>query len=232
MSSQRRFTLVSSPLCPYVQRAAIALNEKGVPFERITIDLDNKPDWFEVLSPLGKVPVLIVDDNINGREVIFESAVILEYLEETLPHRLHPENALERARHRAWIEVGSNILADIWVIETTADRVAFDAKLGALRQKFWRLENELREDPYFAGRKFSLVDTVFAPVFRYFDTFEKIADLRVFDGLTKVKAWREALAARPAVRNAVTPDYGDLLYAFILRKNGVLAELAQRAKAA
>jgi len=77
--------LVSHLLCPYVQRAAIALAEKGVAFERRVIDLANKPDWFLALSPTGKVPVLIAD----GRP-IFESAVILEYLEDTLAPALHP----------------------------------------------------------------------------------------------------------------------------------------------
>src|SRR5512135_650722 len=70
--------LISHKLCPYVQRAVIALTEKGVPFERIDIDLANKPDWFQKLSPLGRTPVLVVGDT-----AIFESAVILEYLEET-----------------------------------------------------------------------------------------------------------------------------------------------------
>ncbi len=51
-------TLVSHLLCPYVQRAAIALAEKNVPFERVVIDLADKPDWFIAISPLGKVPLL------------------------------------------------------------------------------------------------------------------------------------------------------------------------------
>ena len=50
--------LVSHALCPYVQRAAIVLAEKGVAFERRDIDLSNKPAWFLALSPLGKTPVL------------------------------------------------------------------------------------------------------------------------------------------------------------------------------
>ncbi len=41
-----KFHLISFALCPYVQRAAILLAEKGVEFERINIDLANKPDWF------------------------------------------------------------------------------------------------------------------------------------------------------------------------------------------
>ncbi|MGD9883263.1 MAG: glutathione S-transferase family protein, partial [Reyranella sp.] len=57
-------TLVSFDLCPYVQRAAIALAEKGVPFERRTVDLADKPDWFKAMSPLGKVPLLQVDGEV------------------------------------------------------------------------------------------------------------------------------------------------------------------------
>ena len=48
-----------------------------------------------------------------GDTVLFESAVICDFLDETLPPRLHPEDLLERARHRAWIEYGSAILNDI-----------------------------------------------------------------------------------------------------------------------
>src|SRR3954466_14364818 len=94
-----RLRLISHKLCPYVQRAVIALTEKGVTFERIDIDLANKPDWFLAISPLGKTPVLQADDT-----AIFESAVILEYLEEPQPHQLHPADPLRRAEHRAWIE--------------------------------------------------------------------------------------------------------------------------------
>src|SRR5881394_2023473 len=90
-------TLVSFDLCPYVQRAAIVLAEKGLPFERIDVDLANKPAWFKAISPLGKVPLLKVGD-----EVLFESAVIVEYLEETLDPALHPADPLGRARHRGW----------------------------------------------------------------------------------------------------------------------------------
>lgn len=82
-------TLISHELCPYVQRVAISLAEKAVAFERIDVDLENKPDWFKAISPLGKTPVLKVGDR-----AIFESAVILEYLEETQPNPTHPANSL------------------------------------------------------------------------------------------------------------------------------------------
>ncbi len=62
---------------------------------------------------------------------------------------------------------------------------------------------------------FSLVDAVFAPVFRYFDTFDEIIDLGVFSNYPKVRAWREALASRPSVKSAVTPEYSQLLREFM-----------------
>src|SRR4051794_35232111 len=70
MTNPTKLTLVSHKLCPYVQRAVIALTEKGVPFTRRDVDLANKPDWFLRVSPLGKTPVLLVNDS-----AIFESAV-------------------------------------------------------------------------------------------------------------------------------------------------------------
>src|SRR3979411_1601047 len=100
--------LISHKLCPYVQRAVIALTEKDVAFERIDVDLSNKPDWFLAISPLGRTPVLQV-----GEVPIFESAVILEYLEETQPKPLHPADPLTRAAHRASGEVGWTVLNDI-----------------------------------------------------------------------------------------------------------------------
>ena len=111
--------LISHVLCPYVQRAVIALTEKGVPFERIDIDLAHKPDWFLALSPLGKTPVLVTDEG-----PIFESAVICEYLDETVGASLHPAAPYARARHRAWIEFASATLNAIWSYYTARDEAA------------------------------------------------------------------------------------------------------------
>src|SRR5437763_947430 len=172
--------LISQKLCPYVQRAVIALNEKGVPFERIDIDLANKPDWFLKLSPLGKVPVLVVTTD-KGEVALFESNVICEYIEETQAGaKLHPADALKRAEHRAWMEFGSAILGDLWGLETTTDAATFESKRQAIAVKFARVEAALGAGPFFAGDRFNLVDAVFAPIFRYFDVFDEFADLAIF----------------------------------------------------
>jgi len=214
--------LISHDLCPYVQRAVISLSEKGVAFERTYIDLADKPDWFLAISPLGKTPVLLADD-----VPIFESAVILEYLEETQPNPLHPSDPLERARHRAWMEFGSATLNDIAGFYSAPDEKAFAAKTAALRSKFERLEGELRTGPYFAGDQFSLVDVVFGPVFRYFDTFDRIGDFGILTGLSKVGKWRHALTDRPSVTEAVSLEYPSLLERFIERRSSRLSRVLE-----
>jgi glutathione S-transferase len=219
------YTLVSHALCPYVQRAAIALAEKGVPFERRTVDLADKPAWFRAVSPLGKVPLLIVRDDAGRETVLFESAVICEYLEETAPGpKLHPADPLGRARARGWIEFGSAILADLWGFETAQDAAAFEAKRSALVAKFATVEAAVA-GPFFAGERFTLVDAVFGPIFRYFDVFDTLADTGVFAATPKVRAWRPRLAARPSVRDAVAGDYPQRLRTFLARHDAWLLRL-------
>ena len=209
-----RLTLVSHHLCPYVQRAAIALAEKGVAFERVNVDLADKPDWFRAISPLGKVPLLRVRHG-HSEDVIFESAVILEFLEETEANPLHPADPLARARHRAWIEFGSAILNAIGRFYSAADEAAFLHESRGLSEMFARLEAELaarQSGPWFGGDRFSLVDAVYGPVFRYFDTFDRIGDFGILDGKPLVQAWRAALNDRRSVKEAVgTDDAVDVL---------------------
>lgn len=217
--------LISHKLCPYVQRAVIALTEKGVPFERFDIDLSNKPDWFLKVSPLGKTPVLLVGDH-----AIFESAVILEYLEETQANPLHPADALHRAEHRSFIEFGSAILNDIAGLYAVLDEAGFKAKAAQLEQRFARLETRF-VGPWFDGEEFSLVDAVFGPVFRYFDVFDEIGDFGILSSKPKVARWRQMLAARPSVRSAVSTDYPALLRDFIERRRSYLSLLQAKVAA-
>lgn len=211
--------LVSYHLCPYVQRAAIAMAEKGVPFSRQTIDLADKPDWFTAISPLGKVPLLRVGD-----DVIFESAVILEYLEETSPNPLHPGEPLERARHRGWIEYASSLLNDIAGFYNARDQETLDAKAAVMAAKFRHLDDQLGAGPWFAGARFSLVDAAYAPVFRYFDVFDGLGEWRVLPARGRLHEWRQALRARPSVRHAVADDYEDCLRDFLVRRESHLSD--------
>ena len=212
--------LVSHVLCPYVQRAVIVLTEKEIPFRRVDIDLADKPDWFSAISPLGKVPLLRTEG-----VALFESAVICEYLDEVTPGSLHPADALEKARHRGWIEYGSALLDAIAGFYHAADAETFVAKRTMIRSRLEYLDRQLGPGPYFAGAQFHLVDAVWGPVFRYFDAFDRIGGLDFTHGLEKVEAWRRALAARPSVAGAVVPDFPDRLIAFLKRQPSRLATM-------
>jgi glutathione S-transferase len=214
-----QLTLISHTLCPYVQRAAIVLAEKEVAFERRYVDLAYKPDWFKTVSPLGKTPVLMVDD-----DAIFESAVICEYLDDTLLPRLHPADALKRAQHRAWMEFGSGVLNTIAAFYNAPDVATFERNRESLQQRFAQLEAVLPEQgPYFAGESFSVVDAVFGPVFRYFDVLESVGETAFFEDLPKVRTWRAALALRSSVQRAVSSGYAGELHRFFLARGSELS---------
>lgn len=215
------FELISNHLCPYTQRAVIQLTEKGLPCERIYIDLASKPEWFLQLSPLGKVPVLRTRD-----AVVFETAVICEYIEDVTPAvPLHPVDPLLRARHRAWAEFASAVIADVFGFYMASDAAAFERKSGDLQAKFRWLERHLMDSLYFSGTGFSLVDAAFAPVFRLFDTFDRIGDFGIFNGLHRVSAYRAALARRSSVQQAVVSDYGQRFRQYLLERGSHLSKL-------
>ncbi|TPM38617.1 glutathione S-transferase family protein [Mesorhizobium sp. B2-3-4] len=225
MDHANTLTLVSHPLCPYVQRAAISLAEKGVPFERVDIDLANKPVWFKAISPLGKVPLLRVRQN-GDETVIFESAVILEFLEETQANPLHPADPYERARHRAWIEFGSATLNAIGRFYSASTEAGFLSEAASLSAMFDRVEDELARQagPWFGGERFCLVDAVYGPVFRYLDTFDQIGDFGILDGKPRVQTWRKALSERASIKGAA-PGYPQRLRQFLRAKNSFLSTL-------
>ncbi len=215
MSNQ--LLLVSHLLCPYVQRVAIVLAEKNIAFERRDVDLARKPGWFLAISPLGKTPVLLA-----GEQPLFESAAICEYLDETALPRLHPDSPIERAKHRAWMQFGSELLNAIAGFYSAPDDAALWAKVDDIRNRLQQLEAVLADGPYFSGASFCMVDAVFGPVFRYFDVFESIDDFAFFATTSRVSEWRAMLTRRHSVISAVRPDYAILLCAFLRAKNSAL----------
>jgi glutathione S-transferase len=217
-----KLELISHHLCPYVQQAVITLLEKEILHERTYIDLANKPDWFRSISPLGKVPLLKVD-----AEVLFESAVICEYLDEITPGSLHPADPLKKAKHRSWIEFGSSILNSIAGFYNAPTQEGFETKRDELTSKFLWIEPYLIDRGYFAGERFSLVDAVYGPIFRYFDVLDAIDEFGVFADTPKVNHWRRLLQTRASIQHAVTEDYEHRLIIFLKQRNSYLSKLME-----
>ncbi|QDG56134.1 glutathione S-transferase family protein [Pseudomonas sp. NIBRBAC000502773] len=217
-------TLISHPLCPFVQRAAIVLLEKGIQFDRINVDLSAKPDWFLAVSPTGKVPVLKVRRDNAEDAILFESMVICEYLDETEGGAsMHPVDALARARNRAWIEFASQAQAEAWQFLHARDSATADAKRTAFRERLGKLESEIGVGPFFNGSAFGMVDAVYAPLFRYFESIDATVADQIFDGLPRISAWRKALEARSSVRDAVVEDYAARFQTHLRQQGALIA---------
>lgn len=219
-----KLTLISHHICPFVQRATIALLENDLPFERRNVDLGNKPEWFLKLSPLGKVPLLLVDDET----VLFESAVIAEYINDLTGGSLLASDALSRSRQRAWIEFASATLSNIGKLYSAGDNDTLDSARAALSVQWQTLENNLGDGPYFDGENFSLVDAAFAPVFRNFGIIEMLSDIDSFVDAPKVRTWKNALAARPSVQQAVSEDFATGLLQYIAGRDSVIGKIAEQ----
>ncbi|MBV1908323.1 MAG: glutathione S-transferase family protein [Kangiellaceae bacterium] len=224
MSKEASIMLISHKLCPYVQRAVIALKELNIPYKRIDIDLNNKPDWFESISPLGKVPVMV----LNNDKVLFESAVIAEYVNDINQNRLLSKLPEEKAEQRAWIEFASATLANIGTLYSAKDEEAYNQALQTLNGKWSQLEKQLISSDFFSGEEFSLVDAAFAPMFRYFDVFELFSAIKIHERFGKINRWRQRLSRRTSVIGAVSPEYSVLLTQFIAVRGSYLGGIAKQ----
>jgi len=211
--------LISHHLCPYVQRAVIVLTEKDIPHQRSYIDLANKPDWFSQLSPLGRVPILK-----TGEAIVFESQVIAEYLDEITEGSLHPDDPLRKARHRSWIEFGSETLKAIGDLYSAKDASTFEEWRTALRGKFERIDKEIR-GPFFEGHEFHMIDGVWGTMFRYLDVFDQIEDFDLLTSLETTQEWRKSISARPSVVAAPPEGYPARLMLFLQKKNTHISSL-------
>lgn len=214
------FKLISFSLCPYVQRARNILLEKNIPHEIEYIDLSQPPAWFYEISPLEKVPVLLVDG-----QSLFESLAICEYLDEITPGTLHPEPPFERAQNRAWIEYGNDILTATYRFFTTNDPDVVKQYEALLDERFDGLEDQLGSGPFFNGDVFCIIDMVYAPIFRFHNAVARYYPHDFFADTPKIRQWAQQLLARSSVQESVLPSYAEDLDQYLRKQESVFAQL-------
>ena len=214
---QQKFKLISFKLCPFVQRSAITLLYKKIPYEITYINLDEPPAWFKEISPLGKVPVLQVDDT-----PLFESAVINEYLNDLTGGSLLPDDLLQKARCRGFIELATEATFALIASFRTPDEKTFNDKQNSLSQYLRHLETALSDGPYFLGDAFSLVDSAWAPFFMRYEMIEQQAKLDLIDKGSKIDNWSRQLLGLEVVKTSVADDFPSLFANRIKAANGYL----------
>lgn len=200
-----KLELISSDRCPFVQRSIITLEQKSVPYTLTFVDPYDPPEWFSSVSPLGKVPVLRIDDDT----VLFESAVINEYLDDVTEGRLHPEDPLVRALNKSWIEYGGGCLSNTFKLMTVETEEEFQTVCGELLSAFDRLSDVFGDGPFFNGEKFALVDAAYAPLFVRLHLLGDMIGLDLYAGHPKMQQWQESLMALPSVQKVITPVLKD-----------------------
>lgn len=210
--------LVSFKLCPFVQRAVITLLHRNLHYRITYIELNKPPGWFLEISPFGKVPVMKVD----GDSVLFESAVINEFIDEVAPGSMQPTEPLARALNRAWVEFGSVCLMDNHNLLTAKNEAAFDEARVSLKEKLARLEPMLTRQPYFNGNDLSLVDSAYAPLFMRLGIISETRAVYDADEFPRVAAWSESLLSLSCVQRSVVPEFKDLYRDFMCSKKGFL----------
>jgi glutathione S-transferase len=218
--SEVTFKLISFSICPYVQRPRIVLLEKQIAHSIEYIDLQDPPVWFHEVSPLEKVPVLLVDG-----QALFESMPICEYLDEITPGSLYPTDPLRKAQHRAWIEFGNDILSQHHALVSASDETSLKRAKALLDERLDTLEEMLGDGPYFAGQDFGMVDAIYAPVFRFARELQRLTGLEVVTAETpKVAAWATSLLARPSVIAAVPASFSEDYASYIRRQQGLMGQ--------
>lgn len=196
----------------------IVLRAKEVDFEITYIDLRNKPDWFLKISPHGKVPVLVVDD-----EPLFESSAIAEYLDETVSPRLHPEDAIKRARNRAWNDFVPDFARGLSGVSYAKDEEGMQEGFKMARQRLDRLEGALaterdNDGPYFNGDQLCLVDASYAPFLHRFSIIEQIIKSRLLEDYPLVQTWTDALMSSDCVTKSVADEFEEVFVGNLARR--------------
>lgn len=217
------YELIGFDMCPYVHRTQIVLKLAGVKHKVTYIDLQNKPTWFLEISPTGKVPVLRIGDNI-----LFESTAINEYINAAADASLLPTDPLVQAQNRAWTEYGSGLLMTLYRLLNEPS----PEEINTLKTKFntdlSHLENQLKSNnPYFNGKKISLIDAAFAPLFKRIATVEKYCSLNALEGKPKLKQWSDNLLKDEQIESIYPQDFEEKLINRLIDAQGYFASAYQ-----
>jgi stringent starvation protein A len=177
--------LFDAARCPYCARVRILLAEKGLGYDAVAIDLDDRPAWLYEKNPRGKVPILEED----GGFVLPESLVIMEYLEERFPEpAFWPADPAERAVGRLWLDRFDDRLGDDYYALRRGEASELDRRLAELDAAF-------ASQPFLSGRDYGLADIGYVPwILRARSNLG--VDLEPYEALS---AWVQRLEERPAI---------------------------------
>ena len=153
-------TLYSRNLDPYSHQVRIVLAEKGVGVDILNVDPNRPSEDLAQLNPYNSVPTLVDRDL-----VLYQSNVIMEYLDERFPHPpLLPVYPVSRAKCRLMMHRIEQDWYDLLRKILRNTKKTTDAARKELEDSLVSLAPVFAEMPYFLSEEFSLVDCCIAPL--------------------------------------------------------------------
>ncbi|XP_072246972.1 glutathione S-transferase omega-1-like [Leuresthes tenuis] len=189
--------LYSMRFCPFAQRTRLVLNAKGIKHDIININLKDKPEWFLEKNPLGLVPAL----ETPAGEIIYESPITCEYLEEVYPEKkLLPSSPFGKAQQKMMLEHFSKLTPHYYKI--IAGRRSGEDVSGPeaeLKEKFAKLNEDLikKKTKFFAGDSVTMIDYMMWP---FFERLELLELKNPLDHTPELKKWTERMLEDPTVK--------------------------------
>ncbi len=197
--------LFSFEACPFAQRTRMMMIEKGIEVSLTEVDLYNKPDWWKELSPYGKVPLI----RHNG-DIVYESRIINEYLEEVFPEPpLLPRDPMRRAKARIWIDYCDSYLLPVLhnLIADRHDEEKQAENRKKVAEKLLFLENEgfrkMGKGPFIMGADITLVDLQFMPFIERFPCYQELWGAWIPEECTSLLNWIDVMRDRDSHKNTV-----------------------------
>ena len=189
-------TLYSATTCPFSHRCRIVLYEKGMDFQIIDVDLHNRPEDLAVMSPYGRVPVLVERDLI-----LYESNIINEYIDDRFPHpQLMPADPVMRARARLFLHrFEQELFCHIDSVEDGNPKAVEKART-TIRDNLTVIAPVFAKQKYMLGDEFSMLDVAIAPLLWRLDHY----GVQLPKQAAPLLKFAERLFSRPAFIDALT----------------------------
>jgi len=197
----KKLQFYNNDVCPFAYRVRLTLAEKKISYENIEIDLQNIPADYYQISPAGKVPLIK-----HGEDIIWESAVINEYLEDVFPERpLLPASMIQRAKARLWIDYCNTTFQPNYcglVFELDEYESRHEAIRQQLNEALDYMEQGLAESsgPYWLGEDISLVDLTYYPFFEHAPVLTHYRDFELDQKYQSLFRWLDAMRGLPSVQ--------------------------------
>lgn len=191
----------SMRFCPFAHRVRLVLDAKKIPYDMVYINLSAKPEWLIDISPLGKVPCIVLDNN----EVLYESLIVADYLDEAYPeNNLYPSDPLQKAKDKLLIERFGGVISMMYKLFTDkiANQELFEQALTAL--EYLEKELEKRGTRFIGGNKPGMVDLMIWPWFERADVIKIIKGEQYSiprNRFPKLMKWSDVMKDDSTVKN-------------------------------